>query len=187
MRTFLRLSQLLPLALAAACSNANSLGDPTETNVVDTVTIGSLEGTPVSTPSGFNISTGAIRTDQSVDFEFAYNIRQLPDDTYQRVFLPRAALGLSTANVADPGLLRRSETFDQIIQAQSNGYVTDSAVPVAVGDRFMVRSRVVCTGLGVPFYGKLEILSFQDSTVTFQRLSDLNCGFKDLVPGLPKN
>ena len=31
------------------------------------------------------------------------------------------------------------------------------------------------------------ILSFQDSTVTFQRLSDLNCGFKDLAPGLPKN
>ncbi len=34
------LSVLLPLALAAACSDANSLGDPTETNVVDTVTIG---------------------------------------------------------------------------------------------------------------------------------------------------
>jgi hypothetical protein len=180
------LSLLLPLALAAGCSDANSLSDPTETNVVDTVTIGSLEGTPISTPSGFNISLGAIRTDQSVDFEFAYNIRQLPDDTYQRVFLPRAALGLS-GSTANPGLQQRTETFDEITQAQSNGYVSDSAVPVAVGDRFVVRSRVVCTSLGVPFYGKLEILSFQDSTVTFKRLSDLNCGYKDLLPGLPKN
>ena len=65
--------------------------------------------------------------------------------------------------------------------------MTDSAVAVAVGDRFVVRSRVVCTTLGVPLYAKLEILSFQDSTVTFRWLSDLNCGYKDLLPGLPKN
>ena len=186
MHPFRHLSLLLSLAFVAACSDANSLGEPTVVNTVDTVTIGSLEGTPISTPSGFNISSGAIRTDQSVDFEFAYNIRQLPDDTYQRVFLPRAALGLS-GTTANPGLQQRTETFDEITRAQSNGYVSDSAVPVALGDRFMVRSRVVCTSLGVPFYGKLEILSFQDSTVTFKRLSDLNCGFKDLLPGLPKN
>ena len=60
-------------------------------------------------------------------------------------------------------------------------------MPIAVGERYVVRSRVVCTSLGVPNYGKLEILSFQDSTVTFQVLADLNCGFKDLVPGLPDN
>jgi hypothetical protein len=177
---------MLPLAAAAACSDANSLADPTESNVVDTVTIGSLEGTSISTPSGFNISTGAVRTDQSVEFEFAYNIRQLADGTPQRVFLPRAALGLSSPT-ANPGLQQRSETFDQITTAQSNGYVTDSAVAVAVGDRFVVRSRVVCSSLGVPFYAKLEVLSFQDSTVTFRWLADLNCGYKDLLPGLPKN
>jgi hypothetical protein len=177
---------MLPLAAAAACSDANSLADPTESNVVDTVTIGSLEGTSISTPSGFNISTGAVRTDQSVEFEFAYNIRQLADGTPQRVFLPRAALGLSSTT-ANPGLQQRSETFDQITTAQSNGYVTDSAVAVAVGDRFVVRSRVVCSSLGVPFYAKLEVLSFQDSTVTFRWLADLNCGYKDLLPGLPKN
>jgi hypothetical protein len=177
---------MLPLAAAAACSDANSLADPTESNVVDTVTIGSLEGTSTSTPSGFNISTGAVRTDQSVEFEFAYNIRQLADGTPQRVFLPRAALGLSSTT-ANPGLQQRTETFDQITTAQSNGYVTDSAVAVAVGDRFVVRSRVVCSSLGVPFYAKLEVLSFQDSTVTFRWLADLNCGYKDLLPGLPKN
>jgi hypothetical protein len=177
---------MLPLAAAAACSDANSLADPTESNVVDTVTIGSLEGTSISTPSGFNISTGAVRTDQSVEFEFAYNIRQLADGTPQRVFLPRAALGLSSTT-ANPGLQQRTETFDQITTAQSNGYVTDSAVAVAVGDRFVVRSRVVCSSLGVPFYAKLEVLSFQDSTVTFRWLADLNCGYKDLLPGLPKN
>jgi hypothetical protein len=51
----------------------------------------------------------------------------------------------------------------------------------------MVRSRVVCTALGVPLYAKIQILKFQDSTLTFEVLADKNCGYKDLAPGLPKN
>jgi hypothetical protein len=186
MRTIRGLSVLLPLALAAACSDSNSLGDATELNVVDTMTLGSLEGTPISTPSGYRIGTGPVRTDQTVEFEFAYNVRQLDDGSFQRVLLPRGALGLSSTDQVNPGLQRRKESFDDITRAQSNGYVSDSAVPIQVGERYLVRSRVVCN-IGVPLYGKLEILSFQDSTVTFQVLANQNCGFKDLLPGLPDN
>jgi len=186
MRTIRRLSVLLPLALAAACSDNNGIGAATEVNVVDTVTLGALEGTPISTPSGYRISTGPVRTDQTVDFEFAYNVRRLDDGTYQRVLLPRGALGLSSTDQVNPGLQRREESFDDIGRAQSNGYVSDSAVPIQVGERYLVRSRVICS-IGVPLYGKLEILSFQDSTVTFQVLANQNCGFKDLLPGLPEN
>ena len=184
MHRFLRPLLLLALAVAIACSDANSLPDPTETNVVDTVTLGALEGTPISVASGFSITAGAIRTDQSVDFEFAYNVRRLEDGSYQRVFLPRAALGLSTTT-ANPGLQARNESFDGITRAPSNGYTADSAVAIQVGQRYVVRSRVVCTALGVPLYGKLEILSFQDSTVSFKLLADRNCGYRDLLPGLP--
>jgi hypothetical protein len=186
MPTIRGLSVLLPLALAAACSDANSLGDATEVNVVDTMILGSLEGTPISTPSGYRISTGPVRIDQTVDFEFAYNIRQLDDGSYQRVLLPRAALGLSSTDQVNPGLMRREESFDAITSAPSNGYVADSAVPIQVGERYLVRSRVVCS-IGVPLYGKLEILEFRDSTVKFQVLANQNCGFKDLLPGLPAN
>jgi hypothetical protein len=186
MRSFRRLSVLLPLALAAACSDSNALGDATELNVIDTFTIGSLEGTPISTPSGYNIGSGPVRTDSTVNFEFAYNVRRLVDGSYQRVLLPRAALGLTSTNQVDPGLQHRDETFDELTRAQSNGYVADSAVPIEQGQRLLVRSRVVCE-IGVPLYGKLEILSFQDSTVTFKVLANQNCGFKDLLPGLPDN
>src|SRR5512141_3411844 len=126
MQTFRGLSVLLPLALAAGCSNSNNLGDATEVNVVDTFTIGALEGTPISTPSGYRISTGPVRTDQTVDFEFAYNVRRLDDGSYQRVFLPRAALGLSSTNQVDPGLQHTDANFDDITRAPSNGYVADS-------------------------------------------------------------
>jgi hypothetical protein len=187
MHRFLRLSGYLALGVAIACNNPNALGDPTEVNTVDTVTLGALEGTPISTPSGFNIATGALRIDTSVNFEFAYNVRRLSDGTYQRVFLPRASLGLPSTTTADPGLQAREQTFDEISRAPSNGYTADSAVPIEVGQRYVVRSRVICGNLGVPLYGKLEILSFQDSTVTFKVLADLNCGFRDLLPGLPNN
>ena len=191
MHPFRRVSILLPpalaVALAAACSDSNSLGDATETNVVDTVTLGALEGTPISTPSGYHITVGPVRIDQTVDFEFAYNIRKLSDGTPQRVFMPRAALGLSSPSSADPGLQRRDETFDGLTRAPSNGFVTDSAVPIEVGQRFLVRSRVICTDLGVPLYGKIEILGFQDRTVTFRTLVNQNCGYKDLLPGRPED
>src|SRR6185503_12724141 len=166
--------------------DSNDLGDATEVNAIDTVTLGALEGTSISTPSGYRISTGPVRTDQTVEFEFAYNVRRLDDGSYQRVLLPLAALGLTSTNQVEPGLQRREESFDDITQAPSNGYVSDSAVPVQLGERYVVRSRVVCS-IGVPLYGKLQILSFQDSTVTFQVLTDQNCGFKGLLPGLPEN
>jgi len=186
MRTIRGLSVLVPLAFAAACSDNNGVGAATELNVVDTMTLGALEGTPISTPSGYRISTGPVRTDQTVDFEFAYDVRRLLDGSYQRVLLPRGALGLTSTDQVNPGLQRREESFDDITRAQSNGYVSDSAVPIQVGERYLVRSRVICS-IGVPLYGKLEILSFQDSTVTFQVLANQNCGFKDLLPGLPEN
>lgn len=186
-RRFAFVLSVLAAAAGAACSDANSLPDPTVSNFVDTLTIGALEGTAISTPSGFGIQAGGVRTDQTVNFEFAYNVRRLDDGTYQRVFVPRAALGISL-NTANPGLQRREESFDAITRAPSNGYVSDSVVPVAVGDRFIVRSRVdPCPTLGVPLYGKIEILAFADSTVTFRTLVDQNCGYKDLLPGLPAN
>ncbi|HEU5040468.1 MAG TPA: hypothetical protein VFT84_06595 [Gemmatimonadales bacterium] len=177
-------SRLLLACLAAAataCGNDDNLADPTEENVVDTVTIGSLTGTPIITPSGFSVSDGAVRTDLSANFDFAYNI----EAGGRRVFLPRAALGLPSSTTADPGLQRRDETFDEIVVARSNGYVTDEVVPVEVGERYLVRSRVVCGSLGVPLYAKLEILSFEDSLVHLKVLANRNCGYKELEPGFP--
>jgi hypothetical protein len=179
MRPIRELSVLVAVALAAACSDSNGLADPTIKNVVDTVTLGALEGTSVQTPSAYSIQGGAVRTDQS-DFEFAYNV----DSTGRRVFLPRLVLGLTSTSGAQPGLQAAAAAFDAITVAPSNGYTVDSAVPIEIGQRWFVRSRVICT-IGVPEYAKLEILSFADSMVTFQVLADNNCGYKGLEPGLP--
>ena len=59
-------------------------------------------------------------------------------------------------------------------------------MPIAVGERYVVRSRVTCN-VGVPKYAKLEILEFDDALgiVTFRVLTNDNCGFRSLEPGLP--
>jgi hypothetical protein len=176
-RTF---SVLLALALAAGCNDATSLPDATRSNVVDTLTLGALEGTPIQTPSAYSVATGTVRTDQTTEFEFAYNV----EASGRRVLLPRKVLGLTAISGVEPGLQASTTTFDEMIVAPSNGYVTDSAVAAELGQRWFVRSRVICT-IGVPQYAKIEILSFEDSTVTFKVLADNNCGYKGLEPGFP--
>ena len=168
-------------AAAAACGDDDNLPEPTQQNVVDTITLGSLTGTPIITPSGFAVDNGAVRTDLDAGFDFAYNV----ESGGRRVFLPRATLGLPSSTTADPGLQRRDEGFDEIVVARSNGYVTDEAVPVEVGERYLVRSRVLCGSLGVPYYAKLEILAFEDSLVHLKVLANRNCGYKGLEPGFP--
>ena len=167
---------------AAACSDPNALPDATLTNVERAETLYSLIGTPVATPSGYALEGGRVRTDQSDAFDFPYKVE--PDGRH--VFLPRAALGIDTSNSLNPGFLARTESFEAIKSAPSNGYVTDQAIPITIGERYIVRSRVTCT-IGVPKYAKLEIVGFDEvaRTVSFRILIDDNCGFRGLEPGLP--
>ncbi|MFL5515738.1 MAG: hypothetical protein ACJ8DJ_06245 [Gemmatimonadales bacterium] len=178
-----RLILLLPLAVLAACSDSNSLADPTDENAVEENTVGSLTDTPITTASGYSISTGPSRTDQTSEFDFAFDIEG-DAASGQAVLLPRAALGIVSTGSADPGIQKTTDTFDSIDEAPSNGYITDAKVPVTVGDRLLVRSRVICS-IGVPIYAKMEVLSIEDGSIHFKVLTDQNCGYRGLQPGFP--
>lgn len=182
-----RLAPFAVLCLAAlACGDPNELPDPQNENVVDTVTISALTGTGIRLPSAYSVSDrSAIRTDLSAAFDFAFD---LVPPTNTPAFLPRSALGFPADGTLQPGLQAREETFALIREAISNGYVTNDTIPVAAGERYMVRSRVVCSSLGVPLYAKLEVLEIdvEARSVTFQVLVDSNCGYVGLEPGLPE-
>jgi hypothetical protein len=184
MQTHLLKVLLVSLA-AAACSDSNDLPDATVENVERTDTLWSLVGTPVSTPSGYSVEgSSRVRTDLTVNFDFAYNIQ--PDG--QHVLLPRAALGIDTATTVNPGFVARSESFEAITTPPNSGFITEAAVPISVGERYVVRGRITqACQLGVPKYAKLEILEFNDARgiVTFRILANDNCGFRSLEPGLP--
>jgi len=169
-----------------ACGDANDLQDAMNANIERTDTLWALVGTPVSTPSGFSIEgSRRVRTDLNVEFDFAYNV----ETGGEHVLLPRAALGIDTANAVNPGFVLRNEGFEAIEMPPSGGFVTDQPVPIAVGQRYVVRSRITaaCSNLGVPKYAKMEILQFDDAAriVTFRILTNDNCGFRSLEPGLP--
>lgn len=173
------------LLAAAACSDTTGLPSASLTNAERTDTLYALVGTPVSTPSGYSLEgSRRIRTDLAVDFDFAYNVQT--DGSH--VFLPRAALGIDPTAAVNPGFLVSNQAFEAIKLAPSNGYVTDRAVRIAVGERYVVRSRVTCA-IGVPKYAKVEVVVIDDvaKLVAFRVLTDDNCGFKGLQPGLPKS
>jgi hypothetical protein len=182
--------QLSPIYLLCAlaftaCSSSNDLPAATNENVERTDTLWALVGTPVATPSGYSVDgSRRVRTDLGVDFDFAYNT----ENDGSHVFVPRSALGIDTANAANPGFVAASESFEAIKSPPSEGYVTDVPVPLAVGQRYVVRSRITCS-VGVPKYAKLEILTFDETMhiVTFRVLTNDNCGFRSLEPGLPDN
>lgn len=174
-------------ALAAACSSSTDLPDPTDANIIDTTTVWALDGTAITDPSGFSIPDRiAVRTDQTAAFDFAFNI----DNSGKPVFLPIDLLGLGSVSGINPGLLLTPIPFDSITQAVvGDGYVFDDTVTVVVGSSYYARSRVVCSALAVPMYGKLEILSVDpgERSVTFRYLVDNNCGYQGLEPGFPRN
>jgi hypothetical protein len=180
MRTFLC---LILCAAAIACSDSNA-PNATLTNAERSDTLYSLIGTPVATPSGYALDGARrVRTDLSDAFDFAYNV----EADGRHVFIPRAAVGVdSVSQAVSPGFQLQTKAFAEITIAPSNGYVSNAVVPIAIGERYVVRSRITCQ-IGVPLYAKMEVLSFDDvaRTVAFRILIDENCGFRGLEPGLP--
>ncbi|MDX2193203.1 MAG: hypothetical protein NW201_07605 [Gemmatimonadales bacterium] len=181
---------LAPLVLLAACSgNPFAIARPTIENRVDTLQLFALVGTPISSPSalrmiGSNVARQErVRTDQTSDFEFAFDI--LPGG--QPALIPLAALGATSAPTNNPGFIPRSEAFEAITEAPLNGWVSRDTQRVNVGDRLLVRSRIVCSIFQQPVYGKLQVLAVDPAarTVTFQIMTGANCGYRQLRPGLP--
>src|SRR5258705_4858231 len=93
-----------------ACKSPQSLPPAQVVNVVDTVTLYALSGTPFTSPSAYSlVGMVAVRTDQSTFFEFAYNI----DSIGEPVLVPGGALGLPK----DAGLQQSGSGFDAIANA----------------------------------------------------------------------
>ena len=183
---------MLAAAIAAsclmACSSDVDLAPASVPNVVDTFTVGSLNGSPVSLPSAYSVADGNIvRTDVTSAFDFAYDV----DPAGRHVLLTLEVLDLTTTQGSGPGMQYTNLAFDQISSAPSNGWITGDTIVVDSGTVLLLRSRIICAGLGVPLYGKMEVLAIDDTpgneTMTFQALANENCGYKSLLPGLPRD
>jgi hypothetical protein len=176
------------VAVAAACNDPFAI-NATIDNTVDTLELFDVRQSPVTVPSGYVLTLRA-RTRPGVDqpvynFDFLYRI----DPQAGPQFVPFGAVAAGDSVTGRPGFRTTDLTFDAIKVAEQTGYQTSQPVNLSVGSTFFVRSGVPNTCfLGIPNYAKLEVISFDPSarSVKFRILVDINCGYRGLEPGIPK-
>jgi hypothetical protein len=172
------------LAVASVACDDTGLIPASFPNMIDTVTLFALRGTPIPAQSAFDIAFGiAARTDEGDAFDFAFDI----DSVNAAVIMPAGALGLT----AQAGLQISDKTFEEVDEAPFDDYVVDSALVITEGDVFIGRSRNTagnCFYLGsLPRYGKFRVLEIDrpNRTLTLEFLVNSNCGYRKLEPGFP--
>jgi len=146
------------------------------------VTLYALTGTPVGTPSAYNIQApGPVRTDSEPGYDFSFDITG-----GQGALYPQGALfGLGRTSA-----LQYANSFDATTTAPTAGWNDSTALNVSVGTVVLVRSRVItCSTYAATVfeYAKLQVLAIDTvgRTINFQILSDVNCGYRDLNTGIP--
>jgi hypothetical protein len=179
----------LPLVLCtllAACGELNPLPRPSVENKPDTVSLYALSGTPVALPSAFSLQfNSVVRSDQTSTLDFAFDI----DTAGRALLLTTGALKLGRGS----GIQLTTTPFDSIRIAPTGHYELDSAVVIDSGSVAIVHStQAQCSfGIVAVFYAKLHVLAIDTTSgpngrrMDFEILTDTNCGYRGLEPGLP--
>lgn len=188
-------SLLLGVGLVG-CNDPFAILPATRENTVDTLELFAVNGTGLNRPSGYTLTTkSTLRLGidpppvlNAPPFDFMYRIDQAAGPQ----FAPFGAVSNPTPNQTQsgrPGLQTTTAAFDDIKEALQTGYTVDQPINLNPGLVMYARSSLPnnCF-LGIPYYAKIEILSFADSTrsVKFRILADNNCGYRGLEPGIPK-
>lgn len=175
-------------AATVACSDPNQIAPASITNDTTVVTLYSLRTGPLTKPNAYSLNAGtSVQIWQvGTNFEFAFWM----DATGKSELLPLDVLGLSASGSVKPGLLKSTVSFDAMTKAPQNGYITSDSVVIAEGERYYIRTGVnTCSALGVPLYGKLEVLDIDTTAATAKLmvLANQNCGYRGLGFGIPKS
>lgn len=192
-RARLPLAVLALAAVPAACGNPYALPPATQNTDERVVYMYALTGTPVTTSSAFNTITGLeVRTDASNDFDIAFDI--VPDTSHgiggttgDSVFavFPAGALGFAQ----DPGVQKSAVKYDSLNLAPTGGYIENKALRLDSGAVVLVASRSqTCNyGLTEHLYAKFRVdaIDWTARKLTLTMLTDGNCGYRGLGPGLP--
>ena len=178
-------ASVITLAVFAACGSSTGLPAAVFDNVVDTMSLYALDGTPLTAPSAYDIKANppvALRADAITDYDFVFNI----DTAGHALLLPTGAIGLGKAS----GIRLEATSFNAITTAATSGYQDSTAVQIDSGSVLVLRSRPTQCSFGavVYMYAKLEVLKVDRVArrMDFQVLADGNCGYRSLQPGVPK-
>jgi hypothetical protein len=188
-RPLLLIGALSAVIGSSACTNPINITASTVT-LVDTLSVSALSGSAPSLPSGLDIfARQPVRVDGAGAFDIAFDIVS----PTQVLILPVRFVVSNTNGVRAVGIARSPGTFEQLLNAPSGGYTTDSTMVINVGQLMVIQTTRALSGefcqfaLSPYLYAKLAILSVDTTTrqINFELGFDPNCGFRSFEPGLP--
>jgi hypothetical protein len=172
------------LFAAAACGENITIPPATIPNVVDTITLAAVTGTPVAQPSAYDmVNKLVVHTTVQQPFDMVFDI----NPSGSTIFEPALLVHLEN----EAGLLPSSLPFDSITTAPEEDYVSEAPLPVQLGSTFIGQSRLSnqnCTLGSLPRYAKFHVLEIDTDarTVTLELLVNQNCAYRSLEPGIPE-
>ena len=171
-----------------ACGDVTSLHANLPTSV-DTLSAFALSGTPPSYPSGVAIlARQVVRVDGFGSFDVAFDINADGNAIVYPVKLVVASGGSRPV-----GLLKLPGAFDQIMEAPSTGFESDSALVMLPGEVVIIQSvhnvsgDICAFALNPNIYAKVGVdsVNLASRTVYFRLGLDPNCGFRSFAEGIP--
>lgn len=185
-------TRLLRVAAVALAVLAVACGDPTRAtatsaNMLLSLNVYALTGSPPSTPNAVALFGGLRRADATFDFDLAFDL----DASGKVVLYPvRALAGTLAGSLSSRiGLQVVSGTFEALREAPTGIYDTLTVRTISPGTVVaieVVDQRGQCRfSFGGQFqYAKLVVDSVNVPTrrVYFRTVTDPNCGYRSLVP-----
>ena len=189
--------KLLALCVAVLTVVAlDGCGDPTaiqaqSENIDTTRTVYALNGTPSSLPSALNVHFASpVRLDAGFSFDLAFDLNGANEVLVYTV----RAVGSQLVGGHRVGLQPSALTFAEATHAPTTGYVYDSLLTLPVGKLVFIDaidglncSQFSLLGQNIRAKMVIDSVNTTSRSIYLHILSNTNCGFKSLVPGLPKD
>ncbi len=185
-----RLSLIFGATVVVLCTACGALSAPKAqfSTTSNSPIVFALNGGPPASPAGIDFLSASAVT---VDANFYFNVALDIDSAGQVVIYParKVANGLSAA--VSVGLQPVTGAFADYVNAKKSGYTYDSTLVVPVGETVGVNvlSATTCTAysLGSSYYAKLVVdsIDLTNRVLYTEVVSDPNCGYVSLAPGVP--
>jgi hypothetical protein len=179
----------LPLAAAVGCSSDPYAPKALYAVSIDTLRVLALNGTAAEAQSGVRLLTAQSTVpDFSESFDFALDIGA----DGKVLLLPRSKV-VTCTSICQLGIKvvpTDSVEFDKLYDAPKGGYTYDSVTTVPVGATIaFVTKDLFCQPSNIStydLYAKMIVDSVRmsDRSLFVRVVSDPNCGFRGLVPGI---
>ena len=189
-RAFVALALVaIPLVAALACSSDPYAPKALYPVSTDTIRVLALNGTAAEAQSAVRLLTvSSTVPDYSQSFDFALDI----DAGGNVILMPRSKV-VSCTSICQLGIkVIRADSveFDKLYDAPKSGYTYDSVTTIPVGATVaFVTKEVFCRASNIStydLYAKMIVDSVRmsDRAIFARLVSDPNCGFRGLVPGI---